>query len=75
MTLAGRTVRGVTPTPASDLLCRHINVILRQLEQAELELRQSDSALSGAITVGLPGSPAPILTVPLLSRVRELFPR
>jgi LysR family nitrogen assimilation transcriptional regulator len=75
VTLLVRTVRGVTPTAAGELLCRHINVILRQFEQAKLELRQSDAAISGAIAVGLPGSLSPILTVPLLTRVKERYPQ
>jgi LysR family nitrogen assimilation transcriptional regulator len=69
-----RTPRGVTSTAAGDVLCRHAHIILRQLDQATLELRQASSAVTGAITVGLPGSLAPVLAVPLLARVRERFP-
>ena len=69
-----RTSRGVTATPAGDLLCRHAHIILRQLDQASLELRRSDKVMTGAITVGLPGSLAPILAVPLLAKVRARYP-
>ena len=69
-----RTKRGVTPTLAGELLYRHAHIILRQLEQATTELRAANTDLSGAVTVGLPGTIAPVLSMPLLRQAREKYP-
>lgn len=69
-----RTKRGVTPTPAGELLYRHAHIILRQLEQATTELRAANTDLSGQVTIGLPGTIAPVLSMPLLRQVREKYP-
>lgn len=72
--LLTRTRQGVTPTAAGEMLYRHAHIILRQLDQATVELRQTNNEIGGAVTIGLPGSIAPVLALPILRMVRELYP-
>ncbi len=70
-----RTKRGVTPTQAGEVLYRHAQLILRQCEQAMVEMSAAHTSLSGAVSVGLaPGTAAAGLAVPLLRAVRESHP-
>lgn len=70
-----RTKRGVTPTEAGKILYRHAQIILRQCEQARVDMRAAGQGLSGAVSVGLaPGTAATGLALPLLSVVRERYP-
>lgn len=73
--LLQRTKRGVTPTEAGKILYRHAQLILRQCEQARVDMRAAGQGLSGAVSVGLaPGTAAAGLALPLLSVVRERYP-
>ena len=70
-----RTKRGVTPTAAGTALYRHAQLILRQVEQARVDMKAAGQGLSGAVSVGLaPGTAAADLAVPLLRTVREGHP-
>ena len=70
-----RTKRGVTPTEAGRVLYRHAQIILRQFEQAQSDVRNSGRALSGQVSVGLaPGTAASALALPLLKTVRARHP-
>jgi len=70
-----RTKRGVTPTEAGKVLYRHAQIILRQFEQAQSDVRNSGRALSGQVSVGLaPGTAASALALPLLKTVRARHP-
>ena len=70
-----RTKRGVTPTEAGKVLYGHAQIILRQCEQAQLDINATGQALSGQVSVGLaPGTAASTLSLPLLRRVRERHP-
>lgn len=70
-----RTKRGVTPTEAGRVLYRHAQIILRQFEQAQADVRLSGRALSGKVSVGLaPGTAASALALPLLKTVRGRHP-
>ena len=54
-----RTKRGVTPTEAGKVLYRHAQLILRQCEQARVDMEAAGAGLSGAVSVGLaPGTAA-----------------
>ena len=46
-----RTKRGVTPTEAGTTLYRHAQIILRQVEQAQNDVKKSGQALSGQVSV------------------------
>lgn len=70
-----RTRRGVTPTEAGRVLYRHAQLILKQFEQAQADVRNSGHALSGQVSVGLaPGTAASALALPLLKTVRARHP-
>lgn len=70
-----RTKRGVTPTEAGRVLYRHAQLILRQCEQAQVEMQAASQQLTGAVAVGLaPGTAAAGLAVPLLRAVRTRHP-
>ena len=70
-----RTKRGVTPTEAGKVLYRHAQLILRQCEQARVDMDAAGQGLSGAVSVGLaPGTAAAALSLPLLRTVRARHP-
>lgn len=70
-----RATRGVTPTEAGRVLYRHAQVMLKQFEQAQADVRNSGRALSGQVSVGLaPGTAASALALPLLKTVRARHP-
>ena len=70
-----RTKRGVTPTEAGRVLYRHAQLILRQCEQARVEMQAASQQLTGAVGVGLaPGTAAASLALPLLRVVRTRHP-
>ena len=70
-----RTKRGVTPTEAGRVLYRHAQLILRQCEQARVDMIAASHGLSGAVSVGLaPGTAAAGLALPLLRAVRARHP-
>ncbi len=70
-----RTKRGVTPTEAGRVLYRHAQLILRQCEQARVEMMMANEGLTGAVSVGLaPGTAASGLALPLLRAVRARHP-
>ena len=70
-----RTKRGVTPTEAGRVLYRHAQLILRQCEQARVDMMAASQGLSGPVSVGLaPGTAAEALALPLLQAVRTRHP-
>jgi LysR family transcriptional regulator, nitrogen assimilation regulatory protein len=70
-----RTKRGVTPTAAGTALYRHAQLILRQVEQAQTDMKAAGQGMSGAVSIGLaPGTAAAELAVPLLRTVRDQHP-
>lgn len=70
-----RTKRGVVPTAAGKVLYRHAQLILRQCEQARIDMSAAAKGISGAVSVGLaPGTAAAGLALPLLRTVRARHP-
>ena len=69
-----RNPHGVTPTEKGKVLYRHGRILLRQVEQARAELQSDTTGVSGVVSVGLPTTVTPALAIPLLRRVRELYP-
>jgi LysR family nitrogen assimilation transcriptional regulator len=70
-----RNAKGVKPTDAGKVLYKHAQVILKQLEQARVEVRNASHALTGKVSVGLaPGTAAAELALPLLRAVRSRHP-
>jgi LysR family transcriptional regulator, nitrogen assimilation regulatory protein len=71
-----RTKTGVTPTEAGTVLYRHAQLMLKQFEQAQADVRNSGKALAGQVSVGLAsGTAATALAMPLLKAVRARHPR
>lgn len=70
-----RTKRGVVPTEAGKVLYRHAQLILRQWDQANADMKAAGQGLSGAVSVGLaPGTAAARLSLPLLRTARARHP-
>lgn len=70
-----RTKRGVTPTEAGKVLYRHAQLILRQCDQAVVDMQAASRGLSGSVSVGLaPGTMAATLALPLLRILRARHP-
>lgn len=70
-----RSKRGVVPTEAGKLLYRHCQIILKQMDQAELELSTSDESISGFVTVGLaPLSLGSLVATQLVNAISKEHP-
>lgn len=70
-----RSKNGVAPTDAGRKLYRHAQIILRQLEQAEIDISVEADVLAGRVSVGLaPLSSASSLALLLLQAVRKRYP-
>lgn len=70
-----RTSRGVEPTEAGIILLRHARIILDQLTIAEEEIRNQQSDPAGEVRLGLPGTIAQIVAVPLITAVHQRYPK
>lgn len=70
-----RSKRGVVPTDAGRALYKHAQVMLRQLEQASIDIKSSGTSVAGTVSVGLvPLSSATSLALPLMQTVRARYP-
>jgi LysR family nitrogen assimilation transcriptional regulator len=70
-----RTQRGVTPTEAGKSLYRHAQIILRQCDQARMDMAAEALGVAGPVSVGLaPGTAASTLALPLIREVRTRHP-
>lgn len=70
-----RTKRGVIPTEAGKVLYRHAQLILRQCDQAVVDMQATSRGLSGSVSIGLaPGTMAATLALPLLRTLRARHP-
>ncbi len=70
-----RTKRGVIPTEAGKVLYRHAQLILRQCDQAVVDMQATSLGLSGSVSIGLaPGTMAASLALPLLRTLRDRHP-
>ncbi|WP_019937493.1 LysR substrate-binding domain-containing protein [Bordetella sp. FB-8] len=73
--LLNRTGRGVTPTEAGNALATHARSMLDTAKLARNELRELHASPGGRVIVGMPPRVALGLSVPLIQRFRERFPR
>lgn len=69
-----RSKSGVRPTEAGRLLYKHAQVMLRQLDLAEADIRVDGAVVAGQVCIGLAPFTASTLAVPLLKVVRERYP-
>lgn len=73
--LLDRSPRGVTPTSAGRILYRHAQRILRQVDEAMVNVQAADRELKGHVSVGLTAwSTASILAPELIRVVRREYP-
>lgn len=69
-----RSKSGVRATEAGRILYRHAQVMLRQLDLAEADIRVDGAEVAGQVCIGLAPFTASTLAVPLLKVVRERYP-
>jgi len=73
--LLTRTGRGAVPTEAGEALLVHARAMLDTAARARDEMREMHASPGGRVVVGLPPRVALGLSVPLVQRFRERFPR
>jgi LysR family nitrogen assimilation transcriptional regulator len=70
-----RSKRGVVPTEAGRVLYRHCQRILKQMEQAELDVSATSEAITGFVSVAMaPLSLGSLIAVQLMSTIRHHHP-
>lgn len=70
-----RSKRGVVPTEAGKILYRHCQLMLKQLDQTELEIASASEAISGSVCVGLaPLGLGSLLAAQLIGVIHEDYP-
>lgn len=74
-TLFERRPRGLVATAAGERLLVHARTLLRGLQTAERDLRDSREVVVGDVAIGLAYSAVKAIGVPLVQRVTEAYPR
>jgi LysR family nitrogen assimilation transcriptional regulator len=70
-----RSKRGVVPTEAGRILYRHCQRIIKQMEQAELDISATSEAITGFVSVALaPLSLGSLIAVQLMTAIRSRYP-
>lgn len=69
-----RGSKGVLATPEGQLLYRHAQTILRQVENTRGLLSKTTSQVSGSVSIGLASSTARLIALPLLTIAKKTFP-
>lgn len=69
-----RSVTGVSPTAAGQVLYREARAILKQVADVRTAVSVEDGRVSGAVSIGIASSTAQLCAVPLLSAVRKAHP-
>jgi LysR family nitrogen assimilation transcriptional regulator len=64
--LFDRSVQGVRPTPAGEVLFCYAKSLLKQLDDARTAVSQESEHPTGRVAIGIPGSTGKILCEPLL---------
>lgn len=70
-----RTPQGVVPTDAGRLLLERARDIIADFESAKQAVKEFAGDPAGEVQIGLPGTIAELLAVPLILRTRERYPR
>lgn len=70
-----RTGRGVELTEAGRRLLTHGQEILAQVDRARLDLREARDSPVGHVTLSIPASIAPIITIEIVRQFESRFPR
>jgi LysR family nitrogen assimilation transcriptional regulator len=72
--LLARSGKGVTLTPAGERLFPHALAVLRQLDAMPEIAAESETRVSGRVTIGLPTTASAVLSKPLLLAARTELP-
>ena len=72
--LLARNARGVTPTPAGEVLLRHAEAMLQQLREAEAEVQAVAGVERPRLRVGAFASAAASIMPPALAELRSAHP-
>lgn len=72
--LLDRSSRGVTLTEAGKVFLEHARIVLADVEKARMAVRESTTAPSGEVALGLTTTVALAATMPILSACREQLP-
>ena len=67
---------GIAPTEAGLVLYRHAQLMLKQIEQAQIDINQSATSVAGRVSIGLATySSSSALSLPLLKEMKVQHPR
>lgn len=70
-----RSKRGVVPTEAGRILYKHCQTMIRQMNQAELDITASSEQITGTVSIGLaPLGLGSLVAAKLIRAVRETHP-
>ncbi len=69
-----RLPRGVRPTASGTRLYEHARSILRSMQAASTDIRETENEVAGEISVGLAHSAVKAIGVPLVQRVSQDYP-
>jgi LysR family nitrogen assimilation transcriptional regulator len=74
--LLTRSNHGITPTEAGLVLYRHAQLLLKQIEQAQIDIDKSSRSLAGRVSIGLATySTSSALSLPILKEMKALHPQ
>jgi len=74
--LLTRSNTGITPTEAGLVLYRHAQLLLKQIEQAQIDVHNSSKSLAGRVSIGLATySTSSALSLPILKEMKALHPQ
>jgi LysR family nitrogen assimilation transcriptional regulator len=73
--LVTRSPKGIVLTEAGKVLYQHAEAILRHVESAKKEAMSADDVPSGRVSIGFPDVLSPMLSYPLFTRVRTVYPQ
>lgn len=70
-----RSNHGIAPTEAGLILYRHAQLLLKQVEQAQIDIEQSSRSVAGRVSIGLATySASSALSLPLLKAMKARYP-
>ncbi len=73
--LFDRDYRGVRLTESGQLFRTHAESIMRQVDQAKLDIRQAELEPAGRLVLGMTQPIGNVVSVPLLKRVEQRYPK
>ena len=69
-----RSTRGAKPTSEGTRLYKHVQTILRQIDNTKAVLGRMEHQVSGTVAIAMPSSTAKMLALPLIKEVKKLYP-